>query len=87
MKAHEMFLNSIENKEQFWAEQADQIHWFKNLKRFFLKEKTTILYGFADGELNACYLAIDKHIEDGYGDQVAYIYDSLLHGYETENYF
>ena len=31
---------------------------------------------FADGELNACYLAIDKHIEDGYGDQVAYIYDS-----------
>ena len=29
MKAHEMFLNSIENKEQFWAEQADQIHWFK----------------------------------------------------------
>ena len=41
MKAHEMFLNSIENKEQFWAEQADQIHWFIK----FLKEKTTILYG------------------------------------------
>ena len=28
------------------------------------------------GELNACYLAVDKHVKDGYGDQVAYIYDS-----------
>ena len=24
-----MFLNSIENKEQFWAEQAEKIQWFK----------------------------------------------------------
>ena len=31
---------------------------------------------FADGELNACYLALDKHIQDGYGDQIAIIYDS-----------
>ena len=29
MKAHEMFLNSIENKEQFWAEQADQSNGLK----------------------------------------------------------
>jgi propionyl-CoA synthetase len=33
---------------------------------------------FADGELNACYIAVDKHVEDGYGDQIAYIYDSRL---------
>jgi propionyl-CoA synthetase len=31
---------------------------------------------FADGDLNACYLALDKHIQDGYGDQIAIIYDS-----------
>jgi propionyl-CoA synthetase len=26
-----------------------------------------------EGELNICYLALDKHIQDGYGDQVANI--------------
>jgi propionyl-CoA synthetase len=31
---------------------------------------------YMDGELNVCYLALDKHIQDGYGDQVAFIYDS-----------
>jgi propionyl-CoA synthetase len=76
MKAHEMFLNSIENKEQFWAEQADQIHWFKKPQTILSQGENNYPVWFADGELNACYLAIDKHIEDGYGDQVAYIYDS-----------
>jgi hypothetical protein len=31
---------------------------------------------YKDGELNICYLALDKHIQDGYGDQIAFIYDS-----------
>jgi propionyl-CoA synthetase len=26
---------------------------------------------YKDGELNICYLALDKHIQDGYGDQTA----------------
>jgi hypothetical protein len=32
MKAHEMFLNSIENKEQFWAEQAEKFNGSKTSK-------------------------------------------------------
>jgi propionyl-CoA synthetase len=35
-------------------------------------------FGIKMGELNICYLALDKHINDGYGDQVALIYDSPL---------
>ena len=31
---------------------------------------------YKDGELNICYLALDKHIQDGFGDQTAIIYDS-----------
>lgn len=76
MKSQEMFLNSIQNKEQFWNEQAQYIEWFK-------KPETIISYGendyplwFADGELNACFLAVDHHVNNGYGDQVAFIYDS-----------
>ena len=31
---------------------------------------------FSDGKLNMCYCSIDRHIEDGFGDQVAIVYDS-----------
>ena len=76
MKAHEMFLNSIENKEQFWAEQAEKIQWFKKPQNILSEGEHDYPVWFADGELNACYIAVDKHVEDGYGDQIAYIYDS-----------
>jgi len=31
---------------------------------------------FADGELNTCYLALDYHVEQGRGNNIALIYDS-----------
>ena len=31
---------------------------------------------FIGGELNTCYNAVDKHVENGRGDQLAVIHDS-----------
>jgi propionyl-CoA synthetase len=45
MKAHEMFLNSIENKEQFWAEQAEKIQWFKKPQNILSEGETITLSG------------------------------------------
>ena len=71
-----MFLESIENKEKFWKEQADEIEWFKKPTTILHNDGESYPTWFPDGELNVCYLAVDKHIKDGFGDQVAYIYDS-----------
>ncbi|MCB0663708.1 MAG: acetate--CoA ligase, partial [Saprospiraceae bacterium] len=38
---------------------------------------------FADGEMNTCYLAVDRHVENGRGDQAAIIYDSPVTGTKT----
>lgn len=35
-------------------------------------------FRFIGGEMNTCYEIIDKHVEDGHGDQVGLIYDSPL---------
>lgn len=67
--------SSIENPEEFWRKQADEIHWFK---------KPSIIKGsdplknewFIDGKLNLAYLCVDKHVEDGFGSQTAIVYDS-----------
>ena len=76
MKAQEMFNESIENKEKFWEEQAKNIDWFEFPKTILSEDENGYPVWFKDGKLNMSYLCIDKHIEEGYGDQVAVIYDS-----------
>lgn len=76
MKADQMFNESIENKEQFWTEQAKEIDWFEFPKTILSEDENGYPQWFVDGKLNMSYLCIDKHIEEGFGDQVAVIYDS-----------
>lgn len=76
MNANEMFRESVENKEEFWASQAENIEWFKKPKTILTDDGENYPTWFSDGELNTCYLALDKHINDGFGDDTAIIYDS-----------
>jgi propionyl-CoA synthetase len=73
MKYKELYTQSIE-QAKFWADQANQIAWYIN-KNILSKMKMTTLW-YKDGELNICYLALDQHIQDGHGDQIAFVYDS-----------
>lgn len=76
MNYQEFYKKSTESSEDFWKEQAQKIDWFKNPDTILSKDVNDYPLWYADGELNACYLAVDKHIEDGFGDQIAIIYDS-----------
>ena len=74
---HEMmFYDSIENKEDFWSQQAKSISWIKFPETILSVDKNNYHQWFEDGELNMCYLCLDKHIEEGFGDEIAVIYDS-----------
>ena len=72
----EFYQKSLDNPEVFWKEQAEHIQWFKKPETILSNDKNDYPLWYADGELNACYLALDKHILDGYGEQIAIIYDS-----------
>lgn len=76
MNYNEIYTESIENPQAFWEQQAQQIEWFSKPSIILSKDKNDYPLWFEDGELNACYLAIDKHIQDGFGDNIALIYDS-----------
>ncbi|WP_282787913.1 propionyl-CoA synthetase [Flavobacterium croceum] len=76
MKYQEFYQKSIENPEQFWADQAEAINWFKAPETILSYDHNNYPVWYKDAELNACYLAVDKHIEDGFGEQTAIIYDS-----------
>ena len=76
MNYKEIYSNSINEKEKFWAEQARQLKWFKEPSDILTKNENGFYRWFSDGEINTCYLCLDYHIEQGRGDQTALIYDS-----------
>lgn len=76
MNYQEEYEQSIESPEIFWQRQAQNIQWFKKPSDILSTNKESIHQWFADGELNTCYLALDYHVEQGRGDNIALIYDS-----------
>lgn len=76
MSYQKHYNQSIQNPEKFWEEQANNIKWFQKPKNILSKDSHGFDRWFADGTLNLCYLAVDKHVEDGFGKQIAMVYDS-----------
>ena len=76
MSYQKHYNNSIENPEAFWEEQANNIKWYKKPTTILSKDENGFDRWFEDGKLNICYLAVDKHVDAGYGEQTAIVYDS-----------
>lgn len=70
------YQRSLTDPEGFWAEQAEVLPWFEAPKQILSKDENDVWRWFAGGRMNTCYLALDRHVEAGRGDQVALIYDS-----------
>jgi propionyl-CoA synthetase len=76
----EVYSRSLADPEGFWGEAAQSIHWNKPWRRVLDDSNPPFYRWFAGGELNTCYNALDRHVEDGRGDQAALIYDSPATG-------
>lgn len=64
--------------EAFWMQAAEGIDWVKRPSKALFDENAPIYEWFKDGEVNACYNAVDRHVENGRADQTAVIYDSPI---------
>ena len=76
----EEFARSIQDPEGFWGEAAAAIDWSKPFDRVLDDSRPPFYRWFPGGELNACYNAVDRHVEGGRGGQAAIIYDSPVTG-------
>lgn len=62
--------------EAFWSEAAEAIDWFEKPERVFDSERGIYGHWFPGGLTNSCYNCLDRHVEAGRGEQIAFIYDS-----------
>ncbi len=76
----EVYARSIEDPDGFWAEAAEAIHWTRRWDKVLDDSNAPIYRWFTGGELNTCHNALDRHVDEGRGEQAALIYDSPITG-------
>lgn len=70
---------ALEDPENFWAEAADQLHWFKRWDKVFEWNYPTFKW-FIGGVTNLTYNCLDRHVKRGRGDRPAIIWESAETG-------
>ena len=58
--------------DAFWAEQARTLHWDEPFTTVLDDSNPPFYKWFADGKLNVSYNCLDRHVEAGRGDRVAF---------------
>ena len=62
--------------DAFWMELAQAIVWHTPPSKALFDKGDGLYEWFADAKVNTCWNALDRHVENGRGDQTAIIYDS-----------
>jgi len=76
MAYQEIYNRSIQDPNGFWGDAAQDIVFTKKWDKVLDDSRPPFYKWFSGAELNTCYNAIDIHVEQGRGDQLAIIYDS-----------
>lgn len=72
----ERYDESIKDPEGFWATIAERLTWdqqWDTIRDYDFVEAQ--IKWFEGGKLNACYNCLDRHVEDGHGDETAIIWE------------
>src|SRR3954469_5933754 len=67
-----VFETADEDYEGFWAEQAEALHWHEKWDQVLDWSDPPHAKWFVGGKLNVAYNCVDRHVEAGNGDRVAF---------------
>ncbi|MEP3247289.1 MAG: propionyl-CoA synthetase [Sneathiella sp.] len=76
----EDYQRSLQDPESFWGEAAEDLKWLRKWDRVLDNDNPPFSKWFPGGEMNTCYNCLDRHVEEGRGEQAALIYDSPMTG-------
>ncbi|KAL4903711.1 hypothetical protein BDW74DRAFT_186008 [Aspergillus multicolor] len=79
---------SLQDPEAFWSHHAQQLHWHREPSRAISRSTRTLAGGvshdswswFPDGKISTTFNCVDRHVQNGNGDNVAIIWDSAVTG-------
>ena len=77
---------SVNDSDNFWSKKAERIDWYEKWDKIsdvdFTKPQ---IRWFINGKLNVSYNCLDRHIENGHGDRIAFFWEGNDHN-ENKSY-
>jgi propionyl-CoA synthetase len=80
MKQRELYAKWRQDPDAFWRDASTAISWEQTPTVICDTETSATGRWFSDGQLNACYNAVDRHVEAGRGAQTALLHVSAMTG-------
>ncbi len=72
----ELYAESVKDPDAFWERIAERLTWYQKWQTVseydFVKAQ---IKWFEGGTLNACYNCVDRHVENGHGEDTAIIWE------------
>jgi acetyl-CoA synthetase len=81
-----MYQRSITDRENFWAEQAENLEWYKKWKTVLDDSKKPFFKWFSGGKINVIHNAIDRHLKTWRRNKLALIWEGEPGDYRTYSY-
>jgi len=75
---HEVYQSWCDDPIGFWGKAAAEIDWAEPWTSVFNPDGGIYGLWFEGAQCNTCYNCLDRHVENGRGDQAALIYDSPI---------
>jgi acetyl-CoA synthetase len=67
-----IYEQAAQDPQGWWARQAEQLHWFRRWDTVLDDRNPPFYKWFVGGTLNASFNCLDRHVEAGIGDRVAF---------------
>ena len=74
----DVYAEAKADPDGFWMKAAEAIDWITPPTKALFDDNAPLYEWFADGTLNACWNAVDRHVEAGHGERIAIIHDSPI---------
>ena len=81
-----LYKYSIREREKFWAEQAEELSWYKKWNKVLDDKKAPFYKWFTGGKINIVYNAIDRHLHTWRRNKLALIWEGEPGDYRTFSY-
>jgi acetyl-CoA synthetase len=80
VKGDGIFEEAARDYEGFWAQQAELLTWYERWDSVLDWDPPWVKW-FQGGKLNVCHNCVDRHVENGLGDRVAYHWEGEPEGH------
>ena len=86
-KLRQEWEKSIKNPQEFWAEKANAIDWFKTWDKVLDDSNPPFYKWFSGGVLNMSHNALDRHVKNQRKHKLAYIWEGEMGEVKTYTYY